>query len=97
MSGEQTQTISTGSSIDARTRTDQDIIIATIKSFLEGKFYMPTIKTVEGILYTLGVFLVMLIALYGVSHLIITYSPSPISGWFSKAVSYSTPAGWSNA
>jgi hypothetical protein len=55
---------------------------------------MPTLKTAEGLLFSLGVLLIMLIALYGVSHLIIKFSPAPVSGWFSKIVNYSSPAGW---
>lgn len=52
------------------------------------------LKTAEGILYSLGILLIMLIALYGASHLIIRFSPAPISGWFTKIVNYSSPAGW---
>lgn len=55
---------------------------------------MPSLKTAEGILFSLGVLLIMLIALYGTAHLIIRFSPAPISTWFSKIVSYSSPAGW---
>lgn len=52
------------------------------------------LKTAEGFLFSLGVFLVMLIALYGVSSLLVRFSPQPISGFFSTLVSKSTPGGW---
>jgi len=54
-------------------------------------------KTVEGFLVSLGVLLVMLIALYGLSHLIIQFAPQPISGWAGSVVQRSTPSGWSNS
>jgi len=52
------------------------------------------VKTAEGFLFSLGVILIMLIALYGVSSLIVRFSPQPISGFVSGLVSKSTPAGW---
>jgi hypothetical protein len=56
---------------------------------------MSLARTAEGLLFSIGVLLIMLIALYGVASLIIRFSPQPVSGWLSKLVSYSTPAGWS--
>jgi Na+-transporting methylmalonyl-CoA/oxaloacetate decarboxylase gamma subunit len=55
------------------------------------------IKTVEGILFSLGVLAIMLIALYGTAHLIVRFSPSPVNAWFTKALSYTSPAGWTTS
>jgi hypothetical protein len=56
---------------------------------------MPAItKAVEGFLFSLGVLLIMLIALYGLSSLIIKFAPQPVSGWFSTLVQKSAPSGW---
>lgn len=54
-------------------------------------------KTIEGFLVSLGVLLVMLIALYGVSHLVIQFAPSPLNQWAGNIVQRSTPSGWSNS
>lgn len=54
-------------------------------------------KIAQGFLTSLGVMAVMLIAFYGLSHLIIQFSPSPISGWATTIVQKTTPAGWSNS
>lgn len=55
---------------------------------------MNIAKTAEGFLFSLGVLLFMLIALYGLSHLIIRYSPQPLSGVVQNIVDRSTPSGW---
>lgn len=52
------------------------------------------LKTGEGFLFSLGILLVMLIALYGVAHLIIRFSPQPLSGIINNIVLRSTPGGW---
>jgi len=55
---------------------------------------MSIVKTAEGFLFSLGILLLMLVALYGVSHLIIRFSPQPISDVINNIVSKSTPGGW---
>jgi len=54
-------------------------------------------KVAEGFLMSLGVLAVMLVALYGISHLIIQFAPSPVSGWVQTAVQKTTASGWSNS
>ncbi len=54
-------------------------------------------KTVVGFLVSLGVLAFMLIALYGASHLIIQFAPSPVSGLVQKGIARTTPSGWSNS
>jgi hypothetical protein len=54
-------------------------------------------KVAEGFLVSLGVLAVMLIAFYGLSHLIIRFAPSPVSGIVSSVVQRTTAAGWSNS
>lgn len=52
------------------------------------------LKTGESILLYLGILLVSLVVLYGLSGLVIKYAPSPVNGWFGSLVGRSTPAGW---
>jgi hypothetical protein len=52
------------------------------------------VKSAEGILFSLAMLLVALLLLYGVSHFIIRFSPTPVSGWFSGIISRTTPSGW---
>ncbi len=55
------------------------------------------LKTGEGVLFYLGVLLVSLIALYGLAHIVIRYSPQPLSDIINGIVSRSTPGGWTGS
>jgi len=54
------------------------------------------LKTAESILVTIGVMSLMLFAFYGLSHVIVTHAPSPVSSWISSYVQRTTASGWSN-
>jgi hypothetical protein len=58
---------------------------------------MPFLRTAEGILVTIGAFSFGLFAFYGLSHIITTHAPAPISTLVGSYVSKTTPAGWSNS
>lgn len=53
-----------------------------------------TLKSLERLGVYLGVLLVSLIMLYGISSLIIKFSPTPVSSWARAIVKRSTPSGW---
>lgn len=58
---------------------------------------MPIVRTAEGILTTIGVLSLMLFAFYGLSHLIATHAPAPVSTLVSNYAAKTTAAGWSNS
>jgi len=53
-----------------------------------------TLKALEKFAVYLGLLLVSLVMLYGLSSLVIKFSPAPVSGWASALIKRSTPAGW---
>lgn len=53
-----------------------------------------TLRSLEKFGVYLGLLLVSLVMLYGLSSLIIKFSPAPVSTWARALIKRSTPSGW---